>query len=73
MNKSLMTIGTLALAGCVSMNEGVNNNACFGSWPRGASPEEVGARIAERFLAQPHSQYGRFGKTPKQKIGRAHV
>ncbi len=66
MKKSLMTIGTLALAGCVSMNEGVKSNACFGSWPKGASPEEVGARIAARFLAQPHSQYGRFGKTPKQ-------
>ena len=38
----------------------------FGAWPKGTSPQEVGARIAERFLSQPHSQYGRFGKTPKQ-------
>ena len=58
-------IGILAMAGCV----GVQNDArqeVFGAWPKGASPEEVGARIADRFLAQPHSQYGRMGKTPKQ-------
>ena len=62
--RSLM-IGILAMAGCV----GVQNDArqeVFGAWPKGASPEEVGARIADRFLAQPHSQYGRMGKTPKQ-------
>ncbi len=64
MKKSLM-IGVVAFAGCV----GVRNDArqeVFGAWPKGSSPEEVGARIAERFLAQPHSQYGRMGKTPKQ-------
>ena len=64
MKKSLM-IGVVAFAGCV----GVRNDArqeVFGAWPKGSSPEEVGARIAERFLSQPHSQYGRMGKTPKQ-------
>jgi len=64
MKKGLL-IGVLALAGCA----GVRNDArrdVFGAWPTGASPEEVGARLAERFLSQPHSQYGRMGKTPKQ-------
>ena len=64
MKKSLM-IGALAFAGCV----GLRNNARqepFETWPKGAAPAEVGARIAERFLSQPHSQYGRIGKTPKQ-------
>ena len=65
MRKSLVGIGVLALAGCVGVGGGAKQDI-FGSWPKGASPEEVGARIAERFLAQPHSQYGRMGKTPKQ-------
>lgn len=65
MKKSLVGIGVLAVAGCVGVGGGAKTDA-FGSWPKGASPEEVGARIAERFLAQPHSQYGRVGKTPKQ-------
>lgn len=65
MKRSLMTIGALVLAGCASVSE-CGKPECFGAWPKGASPEEVGARVAERFLAQPHSQYGRFGKTPKQ-------
>jgi rhamnogalacturonyl hydrolase YesR len=58
-------IWALALAGCVSVNECAEKTS-FGDWPAGASPEEVGLRIAERFLAQPHSQYGRFTRTPGQ-------
>jgi rhamnogalacturonyl hydrolase YesR len=58
-------IWALALAGCVSTNE-CADKTYFGAWPAGASPEAVGQRIAERFLAQPHSQYGRFTRTPKQ-------
>ena len=27
-------------------------------WPKGSAPEEIGKRIAEKFLASPHSQYG---------------
>ncbi len=65
MKKSLMTVGMLALAGCVCTN-GDKKQACFGDWPKGAAPDEVGLRLAERFLAQPHSQYGRFTRTPKQ-------
>lgn len=64
MKKSLM-IGLLAVVGCASVKNGPQHEV-FGAWPKGSSPEEVGARIAERFLAQPHSQYGRMGKTPKQ-------
>jgi rhamnogalacturonyl hydrolase YesR len=58
-------VGLLALSGCVSAVR-ENGAGYFGAWPKGSSPEEVGLRIAERFLAQPHSQYGRVGKTPKQ-------
>ena len=65
MKRSLMAVGVLALAGCVVVQDAAKPEV-FGAWPKGCSPEEVGARIAERFLAQPHSQYGRMGKTPKQ-------
>ena len=57
--------GLLALAGCVSAPEKPANNL-LGGWPAETSPAEVGMRIAERFLAQPHSQFGRFTRTPKQ-------
>jgi len=65
MKKSLPVIGMVALAGCAVVQNSVQQDY-FGAWPKGASPEEVGNRIAERFLSQPHSQYGRVGKTPKQ-------
>jgi rhamnogalacturonyl hydrolase YesR len=28
------------------------------SWPTGASPEEIGKRVAERFMASPHPNFG---------------
>lgn len=63
--KGLVLIGALAVSGCVS---GVRDtpDGAFGAWPTGVSPEAVGRRVAERFLSQPHSQYGRMGRTPKQ-------
>jgi len=62
--KQTLIAGVVALAGCVGVHRDAAN--VFSTWPKGASPEEVGTRIAERFLSQPHSQYGRVGKTPKQ-------
>ena len=62
--KRFGVLGVLALAGCASVVCGPKAKV-FNEWPEGASPEAVGMRIAERFLAQPHSQYGRKGN-PKQ-------
>lgn len=31
----------------------------FGSWEKGASPLEIGKRVAERFVATPHTNFGR--------------
>jgi rhamnogalacturonyl hydrolase YesR len=31
----------------------------FGSWPKGASPREIGTRVADRFVATPHTNFGR--------------
>jgi len=62
--KRIGLLGLLVLVGCTSM-ENKPADTQFANWPKGVSPEEVGVRIANRFLEQPHSQYGRKGK-PKQ-------
>src|SRR5262249_4440436 len=31
----------------------------FTSWPKGSSPQEIGQRVAERFVASPHGNFGR--------------
>jgi len=61
----VLAVLLLTVVGCVQVPRDTSVTV-FGTWPKGASPEEVGLRIADRFLAQPHSQYGRIGKTPKQ-------
>lgn len=38
----------------------------FGPWPKGKSPREVGKRVAERFVATPHTNFGR--PTPPRSI-----
>lgn len=38
----------------------------FDSWPDGASPLEIGKRIADRFVASPHPNFGR--STPPSRI-----
>ncbi len=43
----------------------------FGAWPAGQSPEEIGRRVAERYLASPHQNHGR--PTPPRVINYAEV
>ena len=38
----------------------------FESWPSGASPIEIGKRVAERFIQSPHPNFGR--STPPSRI-----
>jgi unsaturated rhamnogalacturonyl hydrolase len=38
----------------------------FGPWAPGTSPQEIGRRVAERFVASPHQNYGR--PTPPKTI-----
>jgi|SRR5580704_3924836 hypothetical protein len=38
----------------------------FTKWPSGSSPKEVGKRVAERFVAGPHTNFGR--STPPAHI-----
>jgi rhamnogalacturonyl hydrolase YesR len=32
------------------------------SWPKGSSPKEIGTRVAEHFIATPHTNFGRPGR-----------
>ncbi len=47
----------LVLSGCVGAAN--RNSALFDSWPSGASPQKVGKRVAEHFIATPHPNFGR--------------
>jgi len=38
----------------------------LGPWPKGSSPKEIGTRVAERFVATPHTNFGR--PTPPKSI-----
>src|SRR5689334_5557258 len=33
----------------------------FGPWPAGTSPQEIGQRVADNFVAKPHSNFNRPG------------
>jgi len=53
------TKSTLLLAAAFA---GMIGTACagdFDSWPAGAAPKEIGIRVAERFIATPHWNFGR--------------
>jgi unsaturated rhamnogalacturonyl hydrolase len=56
-----MAASQLLLAvGCGSAkNIGSGVNADLKNFPKGSTPEEIGKRIADRFLASPHTNFGR--------------
>ena len=50
---------TLALANGYASPTGSKVNDSFQSWPAGCSPQEIGRRVAEHFVATPHPNFGR--------------
>ena len=52
------------IAGCAVFRSATGPSSYFTSWAKGASPQEVGKRVAERFVASP---YGNFGRTTPPK------
>jgi rhamnogalacturonyl hydrolase YesR len=51
----------LALGFAIPAMAGATRVKSFQNWPAGASPQEIGARVAERFIATPHTNFGRPG------------
>ncbi len=58
MRKITISLFTLLLCSCFIMAQDV-----FKNFPQGSSPQEVGLRVAERFIQSPHGVYG-FGAVP---------
>jgi rhamnogalacturonyl hydrolase YesR len=56
-------MGALAAA---SQAQSAPKKADFGAWPQGRSPTEIGTRVANRFVATPHTNFGR--PTPPSSI-----
>src|SRR5919112_564314 len=56
----------LAASLAASPTPGAAAQPDFKSWPQGASPREVGKRVAERFAASPHFNFMR--PTPPRTI-----
>jgi unsaturated rhamnogalacturonyl hydrolase len=52
------------ISGCALFRSTTGTATYFTTWPKGASPEEVGKRVAARFVASP---YGNFGRTSPPK------
>ena len=49
----LVTVYLILMAGCTG-----SESHDLTKWPEGSSPREIGLRLAERYLATPHSMYG---------------
>jgi rhamnogalacturonyl hydrolase YesR len=47
------------MAGCGTVDAQKKRADDFDSWPTGCSPQEIGKRVAERFVASPHPNFGR--------------
>jgi unsaturated rhamnogalacturonyl hydrolase len=67
--KFLSQLFILALLLCASLSNARSKDDDLEHWPEGKSPEEVGMRIAEKFLNTPHSRYGNTRpSTPPSQI-----
>src|SRR5690349_11996498 len=59
-------LNTIVIAFLLSPALADAQSANLKEWPKGASPKEVGMRVAERFLATPHTNFNR--PTPPSRI-----
>jgi rhamnogalacturonyl hydrolase YesR len=60
-------VGMIALwAGCAHLASQKASVVDLGPWPPGASPQEIGKRVAERYVGSPYGNYGR--PTPPRSI-----
>jgi unsaturated rhamnogalacturonyl hydrolase len=52
------------ISGCALFRSTTGTSSYFTTWPKGASPQEIGKRVADCFVASP---YGNFGRTAPPK------
>src|SRR6266568_5385551 len=55
----VLLLVTALAAGCASVDSTVKKTESFSAWPAGASPQEIGKRVAEHFVATSHPNFGR--------------
>jgi unsaturated rhamnogalacturonyl hydrolase len=66
MNRRMVLLSMCAVAATTSGRRALSADANFNSWPAGSSPKEIGTRVARRFVATPHTNFGR--PTPPKSI-----
>lgn len=66
MRRLPLFVSLIVLSAVFASAETPAGKADFGSWPTGASPSEIGRRVADRFIASPHPNFGR--PTPPPRI-----
>lgn len=66
MNRRMVLLSMCAVAATTSSRRALSADTNFNSWPRGSSPQEIGKRVAQRFVATPHTNFGR--PTPPKSI-----
>lgn len=54
----LMGIGGMS---CAPTSSTIKSTVDLGPWPAGSSPQEIGKRVAARFIESPHQNFGRPG------------
>lgn len=59
-------LGKQALVNIGYGNKELNSTTDLNNWPTGASPKEIGKRVADRFVATPHTNFNR--PTPPRSI-----
>ena len=57
----LLTAAVVFLAGTAPAQSSKNTGSDLTHWPKGSAPEEIGNRIASRFIATPHTNFNRPG------------
>jgi unsaturated rhamnogalacturonyl hydrolase len=68
MKKSIVYVSILAFFAAANscVAQAPKKGTDFDQWPKGTSPKEIGTRVANRFLATPHPNFGR--PTPPKYI-----
>lgn len=62
MKRNILILGLLCSSAFTSFSQSTDLN----NWPKGSSPQEIGAKVAKRFVATPHTNFNK--PTPPRVI-----